>query len=186
MIFGGQDHVGGLDVPVNEPLLVGHLERRGDLSGGPRRPSGLQRTLVVNQRAELGALHPPRDDVDGSVLLACLIQRDDVGVVERGHRSGLAAQTLPNHGVARHLGLDQLERDGPVEPQLASAVEDPDPAEADDALDLVSGKCGAGSEHLPRGRARRSARSEKARSTRRTRVSLCGQLARRRASRTAP
>ena len=61
-------------------------------------------------------------------------------------------------GVARDLGLDQLERDGPVEPHLAGAVEDPDPAGADDALDLVSGKGGAGSEHRSRGRARRSGR----------------------------
>ena len=80
-----------------------------------------------DQRAELGALDPPRDDVDRSVLLARLVQRDDVGVVERGHRPRLAAQSLPDHGVARDLGLDQLERDGPVEPQLAGAVEDPIP-----------------------------------------------------------
>ena len=114
---------------MNEPLLVGHLERVGDLSGDPRRPPGLQRTLAQNQRAQLGALDPAGDDVDGSVLLARLVQRDDVGVVERGHRPGLAAQPLPDHRVARDLGLDQLERDGPVEPQLAGAVEDPDPAE---------------------------------------------------------
>ena len=87
----------------------------------------------LDQRAELGAVDPARDDEDGPVLLARLVQRDDVGVVERGHRPGLAAQALPDHGVARHFGLDQLERDGPVEPQLAGAVEDPDPAEADDA-----------------------------------------------------
>ena len=132
---------------MNEPLLVGHLERRRDLSGDPRRPSRLQGTVALDQSAELGAIHPLRDDVDGSFLLARLIQRDDVGVVERGHRSGLAAQTLPNHGVARHLGLDQLECDGPVEPQLAGAVEDPDPAGTDDALELVPGKGGAGRAH---------------------------------------
>ena len=36
------------------------------------------------------------------------------------------------------VGLDELQRHGAVEPKLAGAVEDPDPAEADDALDLVS------------------------------------------------
>ena len=101
----------------------------------------------MNQRAELGPLHPSRDDVHGPVLFACLIEWDDVGVVERGNGSGLAPQTLTNHGVARHVALDHLECDGPVEPQLASAVEDPDPAQADDALDLVSGKSRAGSKH---------------------------------------
>ena len=147
MVLGGQDHVGGLDVPVDEALLVGHLERRGDLRGDPRRPRGLERAVAADQGAELGALHPSRDDVDGSVLLARLVERDDVGVVERGQRPGLAAQTLADHRVARHLGLDELERDGPVEPQLAGPVEDPDPARADDALDLVAGEGGAGSEH---------------------------------------
>ena len=68
-------------------------------------------------------------------------------MVERGERPGLAAKTLSNHGVARHFGLDQLERDGPVEPHLAGPVEDPDPADAHDALDLVAGEDGAGGEH---------------------------------------
>ena len=55
-------------------------------------------------------------------------------------------------GSCGDLGLHQLERDRPVEPQLAGAVEHPDPARADDALDLVAGDRGAGGEHGYRSR----------------------------------
>ena len=109
--------------------------------------AGLQGAVAPDQGAELGALDPARGDVDGPVLLAGLVQRDDVGVVERGHRPGLAAQALADRPARRHLGLHQLERDRSVEPQLAGAVEDPDAARADDALDLVAGDGGAGREH---------------------------------------
>ena len=103
----------------------------------------------MDEGAELRALDPSRRDEHRSVLLACLVQRNDVGVVERGYRPGLSAQALPDHRVACDCGLDQLQRHGPVEPQLAGTVEDPDPAEADDALDLVSAEDGAGREHVP-------------------------------------
>ena len=126
---------------------MGHLERCGDLGGDPRRPLGIQGTVAMNEIAELGALHPPGDDVDASVLLACGIQRYDVGVVQSGHCSGLAAQALPHHGVSRYLWRDHLERDRPVEPQLASAVEGPDPADADEALDLEPSQGGARRQH---------------------------------------
>ena len=137
----------GLTSRCDEPLLVGHLERRGDLGGDPRRPCRLQRPVAVDQGAELGAVDPSRDDVDGPALLAGLVQRNDVGVVERRQRPGLPAQTLADDRFARHLGLHELEGDGSVEPQLAGSVEDPDPARADDALDLVAGDGGTGREH---------------------------------------
>ena len=185
VIFRCEDHVGRLDVTVNESLLVGQLQRRGDLGSGSRCSPGLHRTVAVDQRAQLCALDPPRDDIDGSIPLARLIQRDDVGVIERGDRSGLAAKPLPHHRVARQVGLDQLQCYGPVEPKLASPVQNPDPAEADDALDLVSGKCGPRLEHSVRARAQRSGQPRMpARPGEHASRSLAA--ARRRASRTEP
>ena len=103
--------------------------------------------MIVDQSAELGPLHPSRGDEDGSALLPGLVERNNVGVVKRGDRSGLAAQAFANDRVARDVGLDQLEGDRPVELQLAGAVEDPDSAGAHDALHLVSGEAGTGSAH---------------------------------------
>jgi hypothetical protein len=68
-------------------------------------------------------------------------------MIERGHRPCLAAEALTHHGVARLVRLHELQRDGPVESQLARPVEDPNAADAHDALDLVAGEGGAGCQH---------------------------------------
>ena len=102
--------------------------------------------VAPDQRAELRSVDPSRGDVHGAALLPGLVQRDDVGVVERGQRPGLAAQSLTDHRVARHLGVHKLERDGPVQAQLAGSVEHADTAGAHNALDLIAGDDGPGRE----------------------------------------
>jgi hypothetical protein len=59
-------------------------------------------------------------------------------MVERRDRPSLAPQALAHDRVRRDLGLDDLERDRSVEPQLTRAVENPDPTRPDHGLDLVS------------------------------------------------
>ena len=136
----------------------------------------------MNERAELGAVDPAGDDVDGPVLLPGLVERDDVRVIEGGHRPRLAAQPLTDDGVLGDIRLNELERDRPVEPELTGAVEDPETTGADDALDLVAGECRSWGKHrspcrsvsLTTGHYRSCSEmrpAENARSTTRTRVS---------------
>ena len=61
-------------------------------------------------------------------------------MVDRGHGPGLTTQSLPHYWVARQLGLDDLERDRAVQPQLPGPIEDPEAAEPYDSLDFISGE----------------------------------------------
>ena len=49
MILGRHEHVGGLDVAVDEPAGVGGVERGGDLADDPHRAVGRELALVVQQ-----------------------------------------------------------------------------------------------------------------------------------------
>ena len=75
-------------------------------------------------------------------MLADLVDLDDVGVLEPGHRLGLGAEPLdgPGHGVATRL--DHLEGDQPVEGELTGLVDHARPAPAELAEDPVAGDLG--------------------------------------------
>jgi len=62
-------------------------------------------------------------------------------MIECGHRPRLAPEPFPDDRVLCDIRLDELERDRPIEPELPGPVENPEPAGADDALDLVAGEC---------------------------------------------
>ena len=58
------------------------------------------------------------------VVLAGLVHRDDVGVLDRGGQPRLALEALAEHRVLRALGRDQLDRHRALERQLGGAVDD--------------------------------------------------------------
>jgi hypothetical protein len=58
----GDEHVGGLDVTVDEIVLVGGVERVGDLVDELERPGGLKRPLLLEERRQVGALHVAHGD----------------------------------------------------------------------------------------------------------------------------
>ena len=158
MILGRHDHVGGLDVAVNEPLLVGHLERRGDLSGGQR---GSRRAPADRPRESACRARCPRPIASTMKTVPSSSPASYSGTTLgwSSEATVLASRRRRSRitGSRATVGLDQLQRDRPVEPQLTGAVEDPDPAEADDALDLVAAELGAREKaRALRGRARRS------------------------------
>ena len=67
--------------------------------------------------------------------------RGGMGVVFRA--TDLALEALPEAGVARPVGRDQLEGDGPAEGELGRPVDDPHAAAAGDRLDATAGEFGA-------------------------------------------
>jgi hypothetical protein len=117
-------HVGGLDVAVEEPARVGEVERRADLRDDARGARGLEPPVARDQRLQVGALDPAHGDVELAVLLARVVDGDDVGVVERGDRAQLALEALAVVGLEGVVGRDQLERDGAPERELGGAVDD--------------------------------------------------------------
>ena len=134
---GVQQHVGRLDVPVHQIVLVGGVERRGHLADDRPDPVRGQRALPLQQRADVAALHVAHGDKEGAVGLAGLVDRDDVRVVNRGRRPRLADEPLPEPGVLGQRRGEQLQRDPPSQPLVGGPVDHGHPAQADLLLQQI-------------------------------------------------
>ena len=130
----GDQSVTRLDVAVDEAAGVGGVEGGGDLVDDRRRAGGLERSLAQDQRVEIGALDEAHRQVELTVLLAGVIDRDHVGVIDRGRRPRLLLEALAEALVPGEVGGDQLQRDLPAEVDLDRPVDDAHPA-ATDLLD---------------------------------------------------
>ena len=153
-----QQHVRRLDVAVHESLFVRRVQGGRDLTEDPDRPCGLQRSLLVKQRPKIRALHEPHRDEQVSARGACFVDRDHVGVIERGGEPRLADESLAEPLVIGQLRSQDLQRDLPLEPVVLGQVDHAHAAATQGADDAVAGDLRAGlqvqaarSDGLPRG-----------------------------------
>ena len=111
---GRDQDVGGLDVPMDDQVLVGVLDRRADQPEElqPRRgvhPSGV---AILDDRLSLDVLH--REVRQSVRRRAAVEEAGDVRVLEAGE--DLAFVPEPSHdGVAVHAALEHLDRDALLE-----------------------------------------------------------------------
>ena len=116
---------------------MGGVERRGDLADDPERAPERQPPLLPDQRLQVGAVHEGHRDIEQAVLLAGVVDRDDVRVVERGGKPGLAQEAVAEVGLA-DPGREQLQRREAAEPDVLGPVDDARAAAADLLEDAVS------------------------------------------------
>ena len=134
--LGSDLDVGGLEVAVDDALLVRRLERRGDLERDGERLVGRDRAArePLREVLALDQLHHKRMSF-ADVLEA--VERRDVRVVERRQHLGLALET----GVALGVGVEvlgqQLESHLAAEPRVGRAPHLAHPAGAEGAHHLV-------------------------------------------------
>ena len=135
-----QQHVGGLDVAVDEPGRVRRVEPGGDLGDDRRRDVRRQALLALEQRVQVGPAHPAHDQVEVPVRLAGLVDRHDVGVVDRRREARLALEALAEVAVGGVVRGDQLERHRAPEIQLRGPVDDAHAAATGDRIDAAAGE----------------------------------------------
>lgn len=128
------EHVGRLDVEVHQASRVHRVQRVGHLTEQPQRPRHGQRTAVDHAR-EVGPLDVAHRDVEVTVGLIEVVQRDDVGVVDRGRVAGLVDEAFAELAVGGQRLVDDLERDAATQAGVGGAVEDAHAAAADDPVD---------------------------------------------------
>ncbi len=128
---GVHEHVVRLDVPVDDPLLVGEAHGAEDLPDVRDRPVDRQRAAGDDQLLERAPLDVLHRDVVGALGLAAVVDRDDVGMRERGGVLGLAAEALDELLVGRVLLVQDLDRDPPAELLVLGQVDVRHPARAE-------------------------------------------------------
>ena len=129
-----QKDVRGLDVAVDEPALVCEVERLRDLGAENERALGIERT-GPQERLHVAALDVAHRDEQMPALLADVVDRDDVRVLERGGVLRLAQEALAEGVVLGQLGREQLQRNVPLQARVVRTVDDAHAAAADELLD---------------------------------------------------
>ena len=115
------EHVRRLQVAVEHPLAVRMVERLGQVEEDPDRGGQVERLLVA-----LPQQRPASDILIGdpalSGVVARVVDRDDVRVVEPGGRSRLAEEPLHDPLVPSRR-LEHLQGDIPVEPGVVRQID---------------------------------------------------------------
>ena len=99
----GDEEICRLDVAVDDAGRVRCFERVGDLDRQRQQPIDLERAPgdPMLQRRPVEKLH---DEKRAAVLLADIVDRADVGVVQRRCRSRLAAESCQRLGIPARSG----------------------------------------------------------------------------------
>ncbi len=116
-------HVRRLHVAMDDAADVGGMERLADLGAHPGGLSRGQRPGLADDRRQVLALDQLHHDVRPGVVLAEVVDGDDVGVAQRRSRTGLVAEPGQEVGVASELGPQQLDGDVALELRVARAID---------------------------------------------------------------
>ena len=122
----GDEHVRGLEVPVEDPRRMGRLQRIRELRPKLQHPVDGQRPFR-HHGLQRPALHPLHGDEGLPFVLAEVVHDADVRMVERGGRLRLTLETLQRLP-AHHRVRQELQRDLPAEVQVLRLVHHPHPA----------------------------------------------------------
>jgi hypothetical protein len=120
---------------VDDAALVGEPEPVGDLVGDIQLPDRRERRVVADQDSQGVAIDVLHGDVQLPVVVAHVVDRDDVGVLEPAGRL-----SFTNEAAAQVLAVDaeQLQGDVPVDDGVAGEVEHTHPALAEEAIHFES------------------------------------------------
>ena len=138
-----EQHVGGLDVPMDETFRVCRIQGVRDLAADGKRARRVERPLRVKERPQVCSLDVAHREVEATVDVACVVDRHHVRVLERHREFRLAREALAEALIQRQLGRHQLQRDCPFQPQVVGAVDDAHPTAADQLVDPVADELGA-------------------------------------------
>ncbi len=133
--------VARLDVPVDDALLVGAVQAVGDLDDEPDRFFDRPFLARGEDRFQAGPIHILHGDIEDAVVLAHVVDGDDVGMSDIARRLGLAQEALlgfnPLFGLAVHIEADGLDGHRPVDERIEALVDDPHGTAADFLDDRV-------------------------------------------------
>src|ERR1700693_292754 len=131
-------NIGGLDVAMDDSFAVGSIERVGDVDTEIEEQFQIQGAArdAVLQRFAVKTFH---GDVGLPIFLANFVNGADVGMIQRGGRSRLAAKSLERLVVFSHFFGKKFQRDVPAEVSILGFVHDTHTTAAELFDDAVMG-----------------------------------------------
>ena len=132
----GQEDVRRLDVTMDDSLAVRAVERIGDLDADVDDLVGLQGPgrEPIPKRLSLHQLH---DDERVALVLADVVDRADVRVIQCGGRARLELEPIHGVGIVREFVMDELQRNGTAEANVFGSVDDAHAAFAQSTDDSI-------------------------------------------------
>ena len=121
---------------MNHTLAMRLVQRVGDLDRVAQQLIERDRA-PFQPRGERLALEVLHHQIVDAFLMANVVQRADVGVVEAGDGAGLALETLAQVGAAGDFRRQDLDGDGAIQPSVPATVDLAHPTGADRGEDLV-------------------------------------------------
>jgi len=136
---GEQEQVLGLQIAVEQGLVVGGAETTRDLDGDLGRLANGQgaRLEALAQRLALEQLH---DREDESFVHADIVNRQDVGMRQGGHGLGLALEPRTALRISGDARGQYFDRDVAIEPAVAGAIDLAHASRADGGHDFIGAK----------------------------------------------
>ena len=118
-----EQHVLRLDVAVDEPLIVREREPARDLQRELDRLARAQRPFLGHQLLQVHPVDVLEDDELPPLLLAPVDHRDDVRMGKLRNGARFPAKAFYIVVVPSELLVQDLQRDGPLEQAVASAID---------------------------------------------------------------
>ena len=138
LVSGGEEHVGRLQIAVDDVAGVGRAQGIGNLNADLHHALRAQRAVGHHfaQAAALEQLHHHERTAAG---LADVVDGADVGVIERRGGLRLPPEALERLGVEGPIVAEELEGDLPLQPDIFGLVDHPHATAAQRAEDGVMG-----------------------------------------------
>ena len=135
-----------LDVAVDEAATVGGGESRCHRPQQLHGAFGRQAAARGDQLAQVGSIDPTHDQVQRTLEVAGLVDRNHIGVLDRGGDLRLALEAFPERFVLGELGRNRLDGDRPLQRDLRRSVYDSHPAPPGHRLEAATRDRGPQSE----------------------------------------
>ncbi len=142
---GGDEDVLRLQIAVGDLPVVCGGQAAGHLRGDLQRLA-LRQRAAVQPRAQRLSLQQLQHGVRGAVAPAHVVDRQDVGVRQRGDRTRFPFEARERVRVGRHGRRDDLDRDVPLQPRVPRAIDLAHATGADGGEDFVWTESGSGGE----------------------------------------
>ncbi len=135
---GVEQDVARLHVTVDHTALVGVEEGVGDLGSDPHHRLGQERPASREPCGQGFALDELEDDRRALGAHVDVVDRNDSGVAQRGHRACLRLEPSTGGGIGQQVRVEQLHRHGALQLRVEGAPDLGTPADRDLLLEPVA------------------------------------------------